>query len=236
MKTIYIALMLIFTGSAFAELTTEYPDTNTVRISRNGELLLVKSTSSDTRFDLVFFKNQQVLYRLDRKDFTSQIFPPNAPVSVSLDDEDHDGHPDRVQLFTVDGAHQTIHDLLHIGTDGRLEPFSDQELQAEQEIYSDMKDSKQNEAEETTVSVSVQNCPLDIAVESFSELLGKPVIIDEGIYESITIQIEGPTSKNKALALLNAALEEYSLTLEPQPDGSQKVIRISKTTLNDVQK
>ena len=44
MRNIYIAaiLALYVSASAYAELTTESPAPNETRISRNGELLLVK--------------------------------------------------------------------------------------------------------------------------------------------------------------------------------------------------
>ena len=138
--------MLLIAGSAYAELTIEYPTTNEVRISRNGAVLLVKATSTNSCVDYVFFNKQCVLSRYDAKDYTAQVFPPNALTSVALVDKDHDGHPDRVELYTMDGAYKTLHDLLHIGTDGRLEPFSDQELQAEQTIWTEFNESlsKQN--------------------------------------------------------------------------------------------
>ena len=64
MKYISAALILLITGSAYAELTTEYPATNEVRISRNGELLLVSSQMSGGWMQHVYFKGQPVLMRI----------------------------------------------------------------------------------------------------------------------------------------------------------------------------
>ena len=120
MKTICIALMLLITGSAYAELTTEYPATNEVRISRNGAVLLVKATSTNSCVDYVFFKKRCVLTWIDAKDMTTKIFHPDSPISVAEVDTDYDGHPNRIELYEMNGFYKTLHDLLHVGQDGRL--------------------------------------------------------------------------------------------------------------------
>ena len=143
MKYISAALMLIIVGSAYAELTTEYPATNEVRISRNGALLLVSSQMSDGWMQYVYFKGQPVLMRSGEKKYKTQVFFENSPVKVAETDRDQDGRFDLIELYMVDGYFMTIYDLLHIGPDGRLTPFSDQELQAEREKWSKLKDSQQ---------------------------------------------------------------------------------------------
>ena len=141
MKSICIALMLLITGSAYAELTTEYPATNIVRISRNGALLLVTGHMSDGWMQHVYFKDRPVLMKVENNKI--QVFFENSPIKVAETDRDNDGRFDVVELYMIDGNTKTIYDLLHIGSDGRLTPFSDQELQAEQEEWSKIKDSQQ---------------------------------------------------------------------------------------------
>ena len=144
MKTIYIALLLLTRGSACAELTTEYPATNAVRISRNGALLLVSGQMSDGWMQHVYFKGQPVLMRIGGEKYNTQVFFENSPIKVAEVDSDKDGHFDEIQLIKVDGLGTIIYDLLHIGPDGRLAPFTDQELQAEKEKWSNPKVSQQS--------------------------------------------------------------------------------------------
>ena len=143
MKTICIALMLLTTASAYAELTTEYPATNEVRISRNGALLLVSGQMSDGWMQHVYFKGQSVLMRIGEGKYKTQVFFENSPIKIAETDTDQDGRLDRIELYMIDGYSKTIYDLLHIAPDGRLSPFSDQELQGEQEKWSKIKDSQQ---------------------------------------------------------------------------------------------
>ena len=146
MRNIYIAaiLALYVSASAYAELTTESPAPNETRISRNGELLLVKGEPTENSWmEHVYFKGKPVLLRTGDPVMRNQVFYENTPIKVAEVDTDNDGQPDEIQLVTVDGSGKTIYDLLHIGPDGRLTPFSDQELQAEQEKWSKIKDSQQ---------------------------------------------------------------------------------------------
>ena len=143
MKTICIALMLLTTASAYAELTTEYPATNEVRISRNGALLLVSGQMSDGWMQHVYFKGKSVLMRIGEEKYKTQVFFENSPIKIAETDTDQDGRFDRIELYMIDGYSKTIYDLLHIATDGRLSPFSDQELQEEQVKWSKIKDSQQ---------------------------------------------------------------------------------------------
>ena len=134
MNNIYIAALsaLYFSASAYAELTTESPAPDETRISRNGELLLVKGEFTDNSWmEYVYFKGKSVLLRTGDIALRNQVFFENSPIKVAEVDTDKDGRPDEIQLVTVNGNGKTIYDLLHIGPDGRLTPFSDQELQAE---------------------------------------------------------------------------------------------------------
>ena len=143
MKTICIALMLLITGTAYAELTSEYPTTNEVRISRNGALLLVSGQMSGGWMQHVYFKGQPVLMRIGEDKYKTQVFFENSPIKIAETDMDQDGRFDLIELYMINGYSKTIYDLLHIGPDGRLSPFSDQELQEEQEKWSKIKDSQQ---------------------------------------------------------------------------------------------
>ena len=143
MKYISAALMLLIAGSVYAELTTEYPATNEVRISRNGALLLVSGQMSDGWMQHVYFKGQSVLMRIGEGKYKTQVFFENSPIKIAETDTDQDGRLDRIELYMIDGYSKTIYDLLHIAPDGRLSPFSDQELQGEQEKWSKIKDSQQ---------------------------------------------------------------------------------------------
>ena len=142
MKTLSIALLLLFTGAAYAQLTTEYPATNIVRINRNGALLLVTGQMSDGWMQHVYFKDRPVLMKVEGNKI--KVFFDNSPVKVAETDRDNNGLADVVELYMINGPSKTIYDLLHIKPDGQLEPFSDQELQAEQEKWSIIKDSKQS--------------------------------------------------------------------------------------------
>ena len=143
MKYISAALMLLITGSAYAELTTEYPATNEVRISRNGALLLVSGQMSGGWVQHVYYKGQPVLMRIGEDKYKTQVFFENSPIKIAETDMDQDGRFDLIALYMIDGYSKTTFDLLHIAPDGRLTPFSDQELQAEQEKWSKHKDSQQ---------------------------------------------------------------------------------------------
>lgn len=146
MKSIGIVLMLLITGSAYAELTIEYPATNQVRMSRNGALLLVTGQLDNGWIQHVYFKGQSVLMRIGEDKYKTQVFFENSPIKIAETDRDQDGCFDLIELYTIDGRAKTIYDLLHIGPDGRLTPFSDQELQSEQEKWSKLKDSPQKGA------------------------------------------------------------------------------------------
>ena len=143
MKYISAALILLIAGSVYAELTTEYPATNVVRISRNGALLLVSGQMSDGWMQHVYFKGQSILMRIGEEKYKTQVFFENSPVKIAETDTDQDGRLDLIELYMIDGYSKTIYDLLHIGPDGRLAPFSDQELEAEQERWSKLKNSQQ---------------------------------------------------------------------------------------------
>ena len=146
MKNIYIIAIvtLYFSVSAYAELTTESPAPNETRISRNGELLLVKGEPTENSWmEHVYFKGKPVLLRTGDPVMHNQVFFENTPIKIAEVDTNNDGQPDEIQLATVVGDGKTIYDLLHIGPDGRLTPFSDQELQAEQEKWSKFNDAQQ---------------------------------------------------------------------------------------------
>ena len=143
MKTICIALMLLTTASAYSELTTEYPTDNEVRISRNGAILLVSGQMGDGWMQHVYFQGKSVLMRTGEEKYKTQVFFENSPIKIAETDMDQDGRFDLIELYMIDGYSKTTFDLLHIAPDGRLTPFSDQELQAEQEKWSKNKDSQQ---------------------------------------------------------------------------------------------
>ena len=146
MRNIYIAAIfaLYVSTSAYAELITESPAPNETRTSRNDELLLVKAEPTENSWgEHVYFKGKPVLLRTGDPVLRNQVFFENTPIKVAEVDTDKDGRPDEIQLVIVDGGGKTIYDLLHIGPDGRLTPFSDQELQAEQEKWSKFNDAQQ---------------------------------------------------------------------------------------------
>lgn len=143
MKIICIALMLLTTASTYAELTIEHPTTNEVRISRNGAILLVSGQMGDGWMQHVYFKGKSVLMRIGEEKYKTQVFFENSFIKIAETDTNQDGRFDRIELYMIDGFSKTIYDLLHIAPDGRLSPFSDQELQEEQEKWSKIKDSQQ---------------------------------------------------------------------------------------------
>ena len=122
-------LALNISVPAYAELTTELLTPNEIRISRNGVLLLVKgNTGENTWMEYVYFKEKPVLLRIGDPILCTQVFFENTPIKVAETDKNKDGHFDTIVLTEIDGHAQVIHDLLHIGKDGRLEPFTDEEL------------------------------------------------------------------------------------------------------------
>ncbi len=90
----------------------------------------------------VYFKNRPVLMKVENNKI--QVFFENSPIKVAETDRDNDGRFDVVELYVIDDSSKTIYDLLHIGPDGRLTPYSDQELQAEQEEWLKIKGSQQS--------------------------------------------------------------------------------------------
>ena len=143
MKYISTALILLITRSAYAELTTEYPATNQVCISRNGELLLIKDQIAKFSWmEQVIFKGKTVLLRTGPLNRT-QVFYGNTPINVVISDTDNDGQPDLIQLMTAEARGKIVLDALYIGPDGRLTPISDQDLQAGQEAWSTIINSQQ---------------------------------------------------------------------------------------------
>ena len=136
MKTRLLALLLLFTGSAYAQLTIEYPATNIVRISRKGALLLVTGQTSDGWIQHVYFKDRPVLMKVESNKI--KVFFENSPIKVAESDRDNDGRADVVELYKIDGQLKTVFDLLHIKPDGQLEPFSDQDLLAEQKEWAEL--------------------------------------------------------------------------------------------------
>ena len=129
MKHLCLALSLIIIVSAHAELTMDNPSTNIVRISRNGELLLVTGEIDHGWIQHVYYKDKPILMRIGESRYKTQVFLENSPIKIAENDVDQDGHMDRMVLYECGPMHNTIHDLLHIRQDGRLEPFSEQELQ-----------------------------------------------------------------------------------------------------------
>ena len=100
--------MLLITGSACAELTTDYPATNQVRVSRNGARLLVTGLL-DGWDQHIYFKGRPVLMRAGEKKHKTQVFFENCPVKFAETDKDQNGFSNLIELCMTDGNSKTIY-------------------------------------------------------------------------------------------------------------------------------